>query len=755
MRRLSRKIIGVGLPLAATLLFLSWCTAWAAAWGIVCGDSANPPGAVVRSVKAAGPAARAGIAPGDVVVAVNGIPVTKAKEFRRSLEKYGHASKLKLTISRQGWQKDIVLTGSQPAAAKPRNWFGMKVGPAPNGKPGAAITFVTPGGPAAQAGLKAGDIITICQGRKVFKPEELAAEVRQNPPGKELALVVVRGGWEKDLALKPAARPGPSPSSGRSPGQALSANGNPSGLCSGGWLGVAIRNQPNAGGGAEVVSVEAAGTASAMGLKAADLVLAVNNTPVSSAAELVSAVRRIPPKSKFSLTVRRAGKDLVLYGTMGGLPAEQCLNRRIAAAFAARDKAQAVALAKEYLQQNPQDPDRHDRMARVYLAAGDTTSALTSALKALELSPGKTKALMRVADVYYWRGEYERSEEYARKVLEKEEANAAAWRLLSDIFTKQKRYDEAVDAINEAVRLAPPASYAQQYNLGWNLMRLKRYDEAEQSLRKALNLRPGYPNALLTLGTCLASQGKNAEAITYWRKASQLDPQGNVGKVARQNLARMQVNAALNEGSQMPAGKPSGRKATITVGDFQVKAAGAGQFIGDGLREMFLTALFNSNYFIVVERMDLKGLAAEQALSRSGMARRDQAIPQGAMDVAELYVYGSVTEFDPQAKGAAFGTAMPNMPMTLNQSYKEAHMAVDFRVVDVKTGRILGTKRIPGLAISTKTGMGFGIKLGKITMPTSFSMFRNTPMELAIRNCIQKGAMFVINTTPESYFRHK
>ncbi|HDH98415.1 MAG TPA: hypothetical protein ENF70_04725 [Deltaproteobacteria bacterium] len=246
-----------------------------------------------------------------------------------------------------------------------------------------------------------------------------------------------------------------------------------------------------------------------------------------------------------------------------------------------------------------------------------------------------------------------------------------------------------------------------------------------------------------------------AQAQKYWKRAAELDPEGETGQAARQNLARAGYAASLTGSSGPIAGRPDSFKATIAVGDFQVKAATAGQFIGDGLREMFVTALHNSGYFVVLERIDIQGLAAEQALSRSSLASKGSAIPSGQMDAADIIIYGVVSEFEAQAHGSGMLMAMPNVPVSIGGLQKEAHMAIDIRVVDVVTGKILTAQRIPGMAISTEATLGASIPVGKFNMPMNFSMFRDTPMEKAIRDCIQKATYYVINNIPEGYFCHK
>jgi curli biogenesis system outer membrane secretion channel CsgG len=204
-----------------------------------------------------------------------------------------------------------------------------------------------------------------------------------------------------------------------------------------------------------------------------------------------------------------------------------------------------------------------------------------------------------------------------------------------------------------------------------------------------------------------------------------------------------------------PPAQRSGNKAVVTIGDFQVKAANASQSIGDGLREMLVTALYNSGGYIVVERMDLQGLAAEQALSRSRMARQGSAVPEQRMDVADVIVHGAVTEFEGEAKGSAAQLSVPRLPFSFGRDAKTAHMAIDVRVVDVATGRILGAQRIVGDAQSSKTTLSAEPSARGVGIPVGLGMFQNTPMEAAIRSCVEKAVAYVGTTIPASYFSRR
>ncbi|MDP9023016.1 MAG: trypsin-like peptidase domain-containing protein [Actinomycetota bacterium] len=64
---------------------------------------------------------------------------------------------------------------------------------------GVLIDQVEPGGPAAEAGLRPGDVVIAADGRPVAGMDELVAEIRAREPGDVLSLTVVRDGRELQI----------------------------------------------------------------------------------------------------------------------------------------------------------------------------------------------------------------------------------------------------------------------------------------------------------------------------------------------------------------------------------------------------------------------------------------------------------------------------------------------------------------------------------------------------------------------------
>jgi putative serine protease PepD len=88
-----------------------------------------------------------------------------------------------------------------------RPFLGVTSSPHPLG--GAEIQGVTPGGPAAGAGLHAGDVITRVNGAPISDPDDLSQIVSGLEPGDEVEVEVRRDGEERSFDVELGTRPGP------------------------------------------------------------------------------------------------------------------------------------------------------------------------------------------------------------------------------------------------------------------------------------------------------------------------------------------------------------------------------------------------------------------------------------------------------------------------------------------------------------------------------------------------------------------
>jgi len=92
--------------------------------------------------------------------------------------------------------------GSTPQAA--RAWLGVIV---TTGSGGVSISSVVPGGPAASAGLRAGDLIVGVDGTTISTPADLTAALSSHKPGDSVQVTVTSQGTQRTVTVKLGTRP--------------------------------------------------------------------------------------------------------------------------------------------------------------------------------------------------------------------------------------------------------------------------------------------------------------------------------------------------------------------------------------------------------------------------------------------------------------------------------------------------------------------------------------------------------------------
>ncbi|RQR62337.1 Do family serine endopeptidase [Burkholderia sp. Bp9126] len=166
---------------------------------------------------------------------------------------------------------------------------------------GALITMVEPGGPGAQAGLQAGDVVLAIDGKPIADSADLLGTVAGMRPGRVADLLVWRAGRASHLQATVGAF-----DSGDAPSD------DAQGLAR---FGLALRpaneqERRQLGVSHGLVIGQASGAAARAGLRAGDVVLSVNGAPVANAGALVGEIERA--RGTAALLVQRGGTRLYL-----------------------------------------------------------------------------------------------------------------------------------------------------------------------------------------------------------------------------------------------------------------------------------------------------------------------------------------------------------------------------------------------------------------------------------------------------------
>ena len=163
----------------------------------------KPAGALVSSVDPGGPAAKAGLQAGDVILAVNGAPVNSSSELPSQIAAMKPGTKATLDVWRDKSKKQVTVTLASLSDTKVAD---ASAGAAEPGRLGVTVRALTPqerngtaghgllvqqaSGPAASAGIQPGDVILAVNGRAVTSPDQLRQIIAKS--GNSVALLIQR-----------------------------------------------------------------------------------------------------------------------------------------------------------------------------------------------------------------------------------------------------------------------------------------------------------------------------------------------------------------------------------------------------------------------------------------------------------------------------------------------------------------------------------------------------------------------------------
>jgi serine protease Do len=178
-------------------------------------------GALVSEPQANSPAAKAGIASGDVITSLDGAAVRDARELARKIGTMAPGTSVKLGLIHDGQEKTVTLTlGTLPNEKQAANQqkehevpdsdvpkLGLTLAPAGKGAGsdanGVVVTAVDPNGIAAEHGFQVGDVILDISGKSVSSPADVRRQVADaHKEGKRALLFRVKSnGGTRFVAL--------------------------------------------------------------------------------------------------------------------------------------------------------------------------------------------------------------------------------------------------------------------------------------------------------------------------------------------------------------------------------------------------------------------------------------------------------------------------------------------------------------------------------------------------------------------------
>ncbi|HEV2834556.1 MAG TPA: PDZ domain-containing protein [Pyrinomonadaceae bacterium] len=209
----------------------------------------EPRGVGITQVVQDSPAAKAGLRKDDVILRLDGENVTSVRKLNRLVSEIAPDHSVRITISRNGAEQEISATiGKRNTSStvrdlmsqQPKVWkwegplFGKDKFPDANendltfffgnsrrigvntveltkqladyfgipGGRGVLVTSVSEDGPAAKAGIKAGDVITAVDGEAIDSPGDISSVINRKKEG-DVTLTVIRNRTQQTIRVTP------------------------------------------------------------------------------------------------------------------------------------------------------------------------------------------------------------------------------------------------------------------------------------------------------------------------------------------------------------------------------------------------------------------------------------------------------------------------------------------------------------------------------------------------------------------------
>jgi serine protease Do len=217
------------------------------------------------------------------------IPMNVAMDVADQLREDGRVSR--------GWLGVMI----QPVSRDLAESFGM------DSPQGALIADLDPQGPAAEAGLQAGDVILEVNGEEVERSSTLPRLIGRMSPGSEAELLLLRDGEERSITVTLGDWPEDEQEVADRQGQ----DGEQA------RLGIAVselepaqREQLGIDNGVVVREVDPRGAAAAAGIRPGDILVSIDNQAVEDPRQLVEVVKSLPSDRAVPVRLIRNGRSL-------------------------------------------------------------------------------------------------------------------------------------------------------------------------------------------------------------------------------------------------------------------------------------------------------------------------------------------------------------------------------------------------------------------------------------------------------------
>ena len=219
----------------------------------------------------------------------------------------------------------------------------------------------------------------------------------------------------------------------------------------------------------------------------------------------------------------------------------EAVREHLAGQFAGEGGAAEVVITDDRIIIRWTDSTERQSLTRLgvdQLNAGNVEKGVATLRVALQRNPGDHEALFNLGMALSEEGELEESVEVLERLLAQYPGHAPGWVALGVAQARMKSDEAATASLLKAVALAPTDGYALK-NLGAILARAGEIPAAIQHLQRAVVILPKDSQAWLNLAMALEHSGDLKDADEAYYQVLNIDPAGDVGKLAEEGRSRI------------------------------------------------------------------------------------------------------------------------------------------------------------------------------------------------------------------------
>ena len=190
------------------------------------------------------------------------------------------------------------------------------------------------------------------------------------------------------------------------------------------------------------------------------------------------------------------------------------------------------------------------RAGNEFFKAGEPDNAIAEYREALKINPNNVQAHLKMGFLLYnVKGKVKEGMAHLEKAIKLAPDNALAHHDLGMAMLHQKKFDQAVKHLSEALRRMPQGLDKQynavnmHHNLGLALFYNGKFRESEAHLDQAVRLAPDNGKIHYDFALTLAAEGKSDNALSHYGKAVSLKPDVDKSPILHELLAESYAKA--------------------------------------------------------------------------------------------------------------------------------------------------------------------------------------------------------------------